>query len=305
MTETTEIILERFQVRKTRKQKEEFTAWLTNYVTSVGYDIKIEKGLFRSRNIVIGNPEKAKVTFTAHYDTCAAMPIPNFITPKNILVYLLYQLVLVCLIFLLSFCVTFAASFLIPDFAPIFGLVSLYVLLFLMVAGPANKHTANDNTSGVTTVVDTLTKMPDELRNDVAFILFDFEEIGLLGSYSYYRKHRKVMKNKLLVNFDCVSDGNNILIVAQNSAEHFASYLQTSFSSDNGINVEVATKGVFYPSDQANFPYGVGVAALKKTKGGLLYMDKIHTKKDTVYEEKNIEFLCSGSIKLTELLAKK
>jgi hypothetical protein len=59
---------------------------------------------------------------------------------------------------------------------------------------------------------------------------------------------------------------------------------------------------VFYPSDQANFRHGVGVAALKRTRRGLLYMDRIHTKGDTVYEEKNIRFLTEGAIRLSEII---
>lgn len=305
MTESTKVILNHFQVRKSRSQKNEFTAWLINYAKSIGYETHVEKGYWGSRNIVVGNPETAKVTYTAHYDTCAVMPFPNFITPKNIFVYFLYQFALVFAIFILSFLVMFTVSLFAPDFSAIASLITIYALLILMVAGPANKHTANDNTSGVTTIIDIMSECPEELRNDVAFILFDFEEIGLIGSYSYFKKHKKVMKNRLLVNFDCVSDGDNMLIVAQNASMHFAPYLERAFIAEEGVNVQIATKGVFYPSDQARFPYGVGVASFKKTKSGLLYIDRIHTKNDTVYREKNIEFLCKGSIKLVRLLTNK
>ena len=47
----------------------------------------------------------------------------------------------------------------------------------------------------------------------------------------------------------------------------------------------MASKGAIYPSDQAKFVRGMGVAALKKTKSGLLYMDRIHTGRETVYME--------------------
>jgi hypothetical protein len=60
---------------------------------------------------------------------------------------------------------------------------------------------------------------------------------------------------------------------------------------------------VFYPSDQANFSRGVGAAALKKAKGGLLYMDRIHTKRDTVYMEENIVYLTEGAVRLAGRLA--
>ena len=49
---------------------------------------------------------------------------------------------------------------------------------------------------------------------------------------------------------------------------------------------------------------GVGVAALKRSKRfGILYMDRIHTKTDTVYREENIEFLKNGAITLTKLMS--
>jgi len=66
--------------------------------------------------------------------------------------------------------------------------------------------------------------------------------------------------------------------------------------------VEVASKGVIYPSDQANFPVGVGVAALKTSKSGILYMDRIHTKRDTVCREENIEFLRDGAVRLLSMI---
>ena len=46
----------------------------------------------------------------------------------------------------------------------------------------------------------------------------------------------------------------------------------------------------FYPSDQMNFPYGVGVAALKRRKK-ILYLDRIHTSKDTVLDQTNVNIL--------------
>ena len=46
----------------------------------------------------------------------------------------------------------------------------------------------------------------------------------------------------------------------------------------------------FYPSDQMNFPYGVGICALHKGKLGL-YLSRIHTPKDTILEETNVNIL--------------
>ena len=94
MTQTTKEILEKYQVRKSKKQKTAFINYTEQVAKSYGYDVKVEKGDFGARNIVIGNPDTAKVLYTAHYDTCARLPFPNFITPKNFAIYLLYQLMI-------------------------------------------------------------------------------------------------------------------------------------------------------------------------------------------------------------------
>ena len=116
MTETTKEIFEKYQVRKTKKQKTAFIEYIKQTAECYGYDVKVENGAFGVRNIIVGDPDTAKVLYTAHYDTCARLPFPNFITPKNFLVYLLYQLlivgVFVAVTFVIGFLSGFAVSFL-------------------------------------------------------------------------------------------------------------------------------------------------------------------------------------------------
>ncbi len=85
MTQTTKEIFEKYQVRKSKKQRTAFIEYVKGVASNLGYEAKIEKGSFGSRNIVVGDVDKAKVLYTAHYDTCAKMIIPNFITPKTFL----------------------------------------------------------------------------------------------------------------------------------------------------------------------------------------------------------------------------
>jgi len=80
LTSTTREILDNYQIRKTKKQKTAFMEWLEPIVQANGHEMQVEKGS-GARNIVIGDVESAKVIFAAHYDTCAVMPFPNFITP--------------------------------------------------------------------------------------------------------------------------------------------------------------------------------------------------------------------------------
>ncbi len=307
------IILENYQVRKGKKKKTAFIEFAKAEAEKYGYDVKIEKGSLGARNIVIGDPESAKVVYTAHYDTCAWLPCPNFITPKNIGIYLLYQILLTVGMFAIALGASVIARHLLPvtDKAIISLIyfytleIVLFALIALMLAGPANKHTANDNTSGVVTVMELMKSMPPEHKNDAAYILFDFEEAGLIGSNSYASKHKDFKKNGLVINFDCVSDGDTILFAINKKAGHIKEHLEKVYTPDNVMSIDVADKNVFYPSDQASFANGVGVAALKKTKRGILYMDRIHTGKDTVFEEKNITYLVERSIEFTKLMAAK
>ena len=308
MTETTREILDKYQIRKSKKQKRAFASYVERIATDWGYTFRTENGSFGSENLVVGDISKAKVVYTAHYDTAPALPFPNFITPKNILVYLLYNLAIVLGFFAVAVILGAVGGFL----AAIFGFavgaarsianIAYLVLLILMLVGPANKHTANDNTSGVTLLIDIMRDLPEDRRSDVAFVFFDLEEMGLFGSASFARAHKEEMKEKLLVNFDCVSDGENMLFVLRGGAKAHRAAIETAFASKGEFKVDIADKGVFYPSDQAKFPCGVGVAALRSTKGGMLYMNRIHTSRDVIYQEENIEFLKQGAIELPTFL---
>lgn len=309
MTETTKTVLEAYQVRKSKKQKEAFIQYVQAFAAEKGYTVTVEKGSLGARNIVVGDPDRAKVVYTAHYDTCAQLPFPNFITPKNFAVYLLYQIVLVCAFLAIAYVIGFLFGWLSAVLAwsgrtaYLLSMATYWCLLLLLVAGPANKHTANDNTSGVTVLLDVMAALPAEQKANVAFVFFDLEEAGMFGSMAFSRKHKQAMKQKLLLNFDCVSDGETMLLVLKKQARPYREAIAAAFTSNESVTVEIADRGVFYPSDQMCFPCGVGVAALKKMKRlNLLYMDRIHTSRDTVYREENIAFLTKGAVALAERL---
>lgn len=308
MTDTTREIFEKYQVRKTKKQKSAFIGYVGRLAGEWGYDCRVEKGSLGARNIVVGDPYHAKVVYTAHYDTCPVLPFPNFITPKCIALYLVYQVAIVLGFFAVAFALGGVFGFVAAalgfgeGFAVLGAELAYILLIVLLFAGPANKHTANDNTSGVTLLIDAMREMPHDRRDEVAFVFFDLEESGLFGSMSFARKHKAAMKDRLLLNFDCISDGENMLFALRRGAAKYREAIGQAFAERDGFSVIVADRGVFYPSDQMNFPCGVGVAALRSTKGGLLYMNRIHTRRDVIYREENIEFFLRGAIELPSLV---
>lgn len=305
MTPITKTILTEYEVRNTAKQRAAFRNWLTPILQENGWPVHEEKGSFGVRNLVIGYPDRAKVIYTAHYDTCVRLPFPNFITPKSPALYVLYQIVLTLAILLIAAIAAFLggviAELICEGCSPIGIYAGAYGTLFMFLFGPPNPHTANDNTSGVTTVVDLAMSMPPELREKCAFVLFDLEEVGLFGSSAFAKKHKAVKENTLLVNMDCVSDGETILFCFRKKSRTETERFRDAFRRDSRIQPDFVTKGYIYPSDQTQFDYGVGVSALRRTKRGLLYMNRIHTKRDTVYRRENIDWLVEGCIRLTEI----
>ena len=289
-------VLTSFPVRKSKKQKQAFRDAVQSYAQSIGYRCNVEKGSFGSHNVVMGDPDKATFLITAHYDTCAHLPFPNLITPCNFWAFLGYQLLVTVLMLLAPVLVGIlvgvaAKSF---DVGYYVGYLSLLGVFALMVLGPANKHNANDNTSGVVTVLEIAAALPEQLREKVCFVLFDLEEAGLWGSSSYRAKHKKTTASQVVLNLDCVGDGDHLLLVPtgklkrkKDAVAFFKKYCtpygkKTITFRDKGFSV--------YPSDQANFPYGIGICALRSSKLGL-YMGRIHTNRDTILEEENVTIL--------------
>ena len=140
--------------------------------------------------------------------------------------------------------------------------------------------------------------MPPQLREKCAFVLFDLEESGLYGSSGFSKKHKNVKKDTLLVNMDCVSDGETMLFCFRKDSRKETDRFRAAFIQDSRIRPEFLTKNYVYPSDQIHFNRGVGVSAMRSTKRGLLYMNRIHTPRDTVYREENIAWLVEGCIRL-------
>ena len=289
-------VLHHYPVRKTRAQKQVFRDAVTEYAQSMGYSCRVEKGSFGCRNVVIGDPDSATYLVTAHYDTCAGMLLPNFITPCNLALYILYSLLLILVIGVASIAFGILVTLAIGDAYIGTETISLFFWLFLllMIFGPANKHNANDNTSGVVTLLEIARTIPENHRDKVCFVLFDLEEAGLIGSAAYRKAHKKVTDRQLVLNLDCVGDGDNIRIfptkkLRKDCGKRAPLYKVCGYFGNKSLLVQ--DKGfAFYPSDQTNFPWGVGIAALHKGKCGL-YLGRIHTSRDTVLEETNVNIL--------------
>ena len=301
MIETPMDVFRDFPVRKTKKQKQAFREAVQSYAEQLGYPCTVESGSLGSRNLVIGNPEQADYLVTAHYDTCAWLPIPNFLTPCNFWPFLLWQVVLVLLILDICILMGLGVGFLTGRGAigSWCGYLMIWVILALMLIGPANSSNANDNTSGVVTLLEIAKSMPGNQRKKVCFVLFDLEEAGLIGSASYRKAHKSQTDRQMVLNLDCVGDGDYLTLFPTKRLKKDRKRLKSLYKACGYFgkkSILVHEQGFsFYPSDQANFPWGVGICALNK-RGKTLYLSRIHTKKDTILERTNVNLLRAALI---------
>ena len=302
-----DLLLKEHPVRKSRAQKAAFRSWVMEQAQAMGYAAQVEQQGMHA-NLVIGDPETSQVIFTAHYDTPARMVVPNLIFPANIPMFLCVQLALVLGLLAISVAVGGTVGMLLhqPRAGYFVGLAVYWVILLLMLLGPANPSNANDNSSGVAAVLELMARIPQEQRAHAAFLLFDNEEKGLLGSSRYAKAHPEVRKGKLLINMDCVGDGEHVLFMANQATRAHALFpllIQTMEEQPGRQFVLREMEKSVYPSDQRHFALGIAVCACQKSRRLGYYCSKIHTAKDTVCSQENMDYLAAGLTRFVAAIA--
>ena len=292
-----------YPIRKTDKEKESFRAYVIEELNKKGIEARVEKNSDgRNYNVIVGEPTSANAVFTAHYDTPAHSLFPNIMMPKSRVFFYVYQFVPVIFLLAVSFLVAYImGNVIMNDEAVYFTsfLVTYYGMFFGIMRCFKNKYNYNDNTSGIATVLSIIDELSAEELKNVAFILFDNEEKGKKGSKAYFKDHSEQMKDRFLVNFDCVGNGDNILFIAERGALDSDKYklLESVFEKGERFYCEFCScKTAQSNSDHRNFPKGVACIACKKSSFGLLYTPHIHTHRDVVVDNTNIDYLSKNTV---------
>lgn len=291
-----EEITRQFPIRRTAEQKRAFRQWATERITGMGWTVRTEesdKG--RQQNIVVGDPERAQVVFTAHYDTPANILLPDLRIPRNFPVYLLHQMALILGMLCIAFAVGAAAGLATKNgnvmILAFFG--AFAALLAVQLYGPANKHNVNDNTSGVAALLETMARIPADARANVAFILFDNMEKGRKGSRAYASDHQEAQYTAFVVDLHCVGVGDVFVVSAPSLAVQLPQYerlraIMQASGRDVRFFSSVTTRG---NGDFRSFKCGAGIAAYRQVSGVGLYLGGMHTARDTHAEQGNLTFL--------------
>lgn len=292
-----------FPMRRRAEEKSRFY----DYIVGELGENRVQKETLENKhnNIIIGDVSEAKVIFTAHYDTPAASIIPNIMLPGNkvigTIIHMLFPIAMALFSLLVAYLVGGALQLDQSEIMLIY--LVLYVALFFgSTRLIPNKNNKNDNTSGVATVLSLASEASD---SKAAFVLFDNEEKGLLGSKAFSKKHKEILKNKMVINFDCVGNGDQMIFIAKQEAEKLPEYetLKAIVLPNEDFEVHhLPFKKSLGNSDHKSFPCGVGVMASRKGRVIKFFTGRIHTTRDIVADIKNILFLKDKIKQFVEML---
>ncbi|MBR4458773.1 MAG: M28 family peptidase [Clostridia bacterium] len=293
-------INDRFPVRNSDEQKAAFRAWAAERARKAGHTVREENNEDHV-NLVIGDPDRAEVIFTAHCDTPRRSFQPNLMLPVCAPLRYAYMFANVVPMLAVSIFGGWLAQRALGEDASRFvrrivmlGVyTALYLgLFFLLFRGPANRHNKNDNTSGTAAVLTLAERLP--AGGKAAWILFDDEEKGKKGSKAFAAAHPEIKTGTLVVNMDCVGNGTRFLASVANGARSDPAFaaLEKALAGIDTLVYPAAKASM--NSDQRNFDRGVGLCACLPSRLAKWYVPRIHTVRDTVASWENIDTLAAA-----------
>lgn len=270
------------QERMHRKSKKLFREYLETKANELNLDYNILPKSIFSKNVVIGDLKNAKYILGAHYDTPPRLPA--FLI-RSTLFFNIFSILIVPIIFIIF--ITFEWNLVFA--ALIYLLLSLYILGI----GIANKYNYNDNTSGVLTLLLLMNKLE---TNDVAYVFFDNEEKGLIGSLQLAFYMKKLRKNsprkKVFINFDCVGRGESFGFASFNSKDIAQELIDIGNSEENNYEFMHRKPSVLEGSDHVSFKNWKSIGIMCYNKKAKKYkLNNIHSHKDKFINIENIDVL--------------
>ncbi|MDE7244864.1 MAG: hypothetical protein K2O18_12955 [Oscillospiraceae bacterium] len=299
-------LLDIYPVRRSAQQKAAFRKWLLSELKKAGWKAHEETcGKWNgSVNVIAGDPEQAAVFLCAHYDTGSRMPVPDFVSPTNVLAHVIYHLTVALVLILLIFGVSLAVCFPLNQpglMLPLFLILALFAL-WVCAYGPANKCNANSSTSGVLALLCTAWAVGGNKR--ICFVFFDNNGKNMLGASGFRKKHPN-SNNVPVLYFDCVGDGENLLLIPSKYSRWDADLtqaLEEAFPDSEQVHPKLLLKGLqYYPSDQRRFRFHVAVCACHYLAGLGHYIPRLRTSRDTVLNEKNIAYIAGSTARFLPL----
>ena len=303
-------IAREFPVRRKASEKEKFRLWLMGTLRELGYDPKLQRRENALHfggdavNVVVGDPEKAKLIVVAHYDTGVRALLPPLSLPTRPVTAFLYLALTPVLALLGSFVLSFALTF--PFNAPyltlpLFLILMVTALLYLRF-GPSETRNLNDNTSGVAALLETSAALTPGCRDKVAFAFLDGGFGGLSGAKGFRARYPSA-KEKTVINVNCVAEGGELLILPSKYSRWDGEVLDAildSFENGEHTTTFLKTDGlIYYPSDNRAFRHSFAICACEKLRG---FGRIVRPAKTADVDPEKIELLKNGLCKLAETI---
>ena len=299
-----------FPVRRKPTEKEKFRLWLVGTLREQGYQPKLQHRETALRlggdvtNVIVGDPDKAKLILVAHYDTGVRTLLPPFYMPTRPLTAFLYLALTPVLALLGSFVLSFALTF--PFNAPyltlpLFLILMVTALLYLRF-GPSETRNLNDNTSGVAALLETAAALTPGSRDKVAFAFLDGGFGGLSGAKGFRARYPSA-KEKTVININCIAEGGELLILPNKYSRWDGEVLDAildSFENGEHTTTFLKTDGlIYYPSDNRAFRHSFAICACEKLRG---FGRIVRPAKTADVDPEKIELLKNGLCKLAETI---
>ena len=294
---------QRYPMRNSAEQKAAFREYSLAEARTGAVSAREEENEGHT-NLIFGDPAAARVIFTAHYDTPRRGLLPNLMLVTNPILAWTYRLgTLIPLLLAPALAAAWGVWKLLDlDWALMSHrllLLSVYTavyfgMFYLMFRGPANRRNRNDNTSGTAAVLGLVEQLGE--KPGVACILFDDEEKGKKGSKAFAKAHPKIKAETLIVNLDCVGNGDTHILCGTAAAEKDPLYeaLQKAMTN-SGLSHRFFPAGkASMNSDHKSFDKGVGVCTCQHKPFIGYYNDRIHTARDTVADPQTVSRLAEA-----------
>lgn len=305
-----EMIKKEYQVRKSYAEKSKFINLLEDSLKDYGLNLKIDKH-GECRNLIIGDPNNCELLLTAHYDTPPNAIFPIISLISSIFALIVSQIIMLAPIIIYWLIVPSLVSNLLVKNVPLILYLLIYTVallipllyLYQLTYGYANKNNLNDNTSGVVTLLSIINKLDKHQLDKICFVFFDQEELGLIGSANFSKKYPHIKKDTLLINYDCVANGSEYLIVSKKLVRDSNDYNLLCDVSKNVYHKPFRLRKAIntpYMSDQLLFDKSIGIVAVHRLPWIGYYLNKIHTRADTVFQTENIIDITSLTISFIE-----
>ena len=284
------------------KQKERFINGLGNEFAQMGYPVRLmkddENRKNATTNLIVGDIANASTVYTAYYDTPAKYlwgnvnyyPLNGTLSMKTSLWPTYLPIFVILGVVSALFVWLFMAKEVGGDFRTVVlfaAAIVAFVVTSAVSRGFANPCNINRNTSGIMTLLDVASKLDENQRKKVAFLLFDKGTTDGSGMNMIAQAMPKTLDKHQFIFVDCVAKGSCVAVGYRDNNEREARKLISAYKGAKETKViNMDEKRVVYTG--AYFVPKAVVVTAGEVEGNDIVVAHTGSKKDMAWDEEII-----------------